>query len=78
MSLDVGLARRISASITFGVPQVEERERLWRGLVSPRVPPGGDVDFTELAARFALTGGHIRTWLSRPAERPAPTDPTPA
>lgn len=60
MSLDVGLARRISASITFGVPQVEERERLWRGLVSPRVPLAADVDFTELAARFALTGGHIK------------------
>jgi hypothetical protein len=60
MSLDEGLARRIGASIAFGVPGVEERERIWRSLVSPRVPLAGDVDFTELAADYPLCGGHIK------------------
>lgn len=60
VSLDEGLARRIGATIQFGVPGPSEREKIWRSLVSPRVPLAADVDFTELAARYALTGGHIK------------------
>jgi hypothetical protein len=59
-SLDEGLARRISTSINFGVPGPEERQKIWRSLISPRVPLAGDVDFTVLAARYALCGGHIK------------------
>jgi hypothetical protein len=60
MSLDEGLARRIGASIHFGVPGPADRERIWRSLVSPRVPLAAGVDFTDLAAAFPLCGGHIK------------------
>ncbi|TPW10693.1 MAG: hypothetical protein FD129_1843, partial [bacterium] len=59
-SLDEGLARRLGATIQFGIPGPAEREQIWRGLISPRVPLAGDVDFTGLAADFALCGGNIK------------------
>jgi hypothetical protein len=60
MSLDEGLARRISTSINFGIPGADERQKIWRSLISPRVPLAADVDFLELAARYPLCGGHIK------------------
>jgi hypothetical protein len=59
-SLDDGLARRLGASIAFGVPGAAERERIWKSLISARVPLAPDVDFTRLAADFALCGGNIK------------------
>ncbi|HEX7880053.1 MAG TPA: AAA family ATPase [Candidatus Eisenbacteria bacterium] len=59
-SLDDGLARRLGASISFGVPGASERERIWKSLVSARVPLAADVDFTRLAIDFALCGGNIK------------------
>jgi AAA+ superfamily predicted ATPase len=59
-SLDEGLARRIGSRIHFEVPGHVERETIWRSLISPRVPLAADVDFTALAARFPIAGGHIK------------------
>jgi hypothetical protein len=59
-SLDEGLARRISTTVTFDVPGPPEREEIWRRLISPRVPLSVDVDIPALAMRFQLTGGHIK------------------
>lgn len=60
ISLDEGLARRIGATVQFAIPGVAEREKIWRSLVSPRVPLAADVDFAELASRYPLAGGHIK------------------
>lgn len=59
-ALDDALARRLSLTIHFGVPGPVERARIWRALVSPRVPLAADVDFSALADRFPLCGGHIK------------------
>jgi len=59
-SLDEGLARRIGTTIIFGVPEPQEREKIWRGLISRKVPLDSDVDIAALAARFPLAGGHIK------------------
>lgn len=59
-SLDEGLARRLGATIQFGIPGPTQREHIWRGLISQRVPLAADVDFTELAANFPLCGGNIK------------------
>ncbi len=59
-SLDEGLARRIASTVVFGIPEASDRERIWRGLISRRVPLDADVDIPVLAERFALAGGHIK------------------
>jgi SpoVK/Ycf46/Vps4 family AAA+-type ATPase len=59
-TLDEGLARRIGSTVIFGVPGPPERERIWRSLISPRVPLVPDVDLALLAERYPLCGGHIK------------------
>jgi vesicle-fusing ATPase len=57
--LDEAFLRRLRFVIEFPLPGIEERKRIWRGML----PPGVDVselDLDFLAERFALAGGHIR------------------
>jgi hypothetical protein len=59
-NIDDAFLRRLDFVIDFPAPERDDRERLWRGLVPPEAPLGGDVDFALLARRFKLSGGAIR------------------
>jgi hypothetical protein len=61
------LRRRISVHVRFPVPDVEERERLWRQVLAARVPVAGELRLGELARRYAMSGGHIRNAALRAA-----------
>jgi hypothetical protein len=49
------------------VPEVDERQRLWRALLPAAAAVDADVDFAALAARFEMTGGYIRNAAIRAA-----------
>jgi SpoVK/Ycf46/Vps4 family AAA+-type ATPase len=57
--MDKALDRRIDIAVEFEMPDARMREMIFRKLVPKRAPLGEDVDFTELARRFELSGGGI-------------------
>jgi AAA+ superfamily predicted ATPase len=60
VTLDDGLARRVSATFNFGVPGPEERLRIWESLLPGGVPLAKDIDLEALARRFPMAGGNIK------------------
>jgi len=60
VALDDGLARRISATFSFGVPGPHERLRIWQALLPLGIPVAGEIDLDALAQRYPLAGGHIK------------------
>ena len=66
-ALGEALRRRIAVHIRFPVPEVEERERLWRQALAARAPLAGELRLSELARRYAMSGGHIRNAALRAA-----------
>lgn len=59
-NLDQAFARRMQITIEFPLPNVSDRERIWRKLLPDTVPQDEDVDLAYLARQFALTGGNIK------------------
>jgi len=57
--MDKALDRRIDIAVEFDMPNAEHRERIFRKLVPKKAPLADDVDFAELARRFAFSGGSI-------------------
>jgi SpoVK/Ycf46/Vps4 family AAA+-type ATPase len=59
-SIDPALRRRLACHIAFWPPDVEERELLWRRMLTARAPTG-EIDYVRLAEKFAeMTGANIR------------------
>ena len=58
--LDEAFLRRLRFLIDFPLPGVEERLRIWKGVVPDGVDAAA-LDFPFLAQRFSLAGGHIRS-----------------
>jgi SpoVK/Ycf46/Vps4 family AAA+-type ATPase len=67
-SLDPAFERRIRTHILFGLPGVEERERIWRSQLHQRTPLAEDVDFRALAAEFPRSGGDIKNAVLKAAQ----------
>jgi SpoVK/Ycf46/Vps4 family AAA+-type ATPase len=67
-SLDPAFERRIRTHILFGLPGVEERERIWRSQLHPRTPLAEDVDFHALAEEFPRSGGDIKNAVLKAAQ----------
>jgi hypothetical protein len=65
-AIDEAFRRRLSLWIRFPLPEVEERERLWRAVV-PESAASPDLDFRRLAERFVMSGGYIRNAVVRAA-----------
>ena len=59
--LDPALERRLAARLAFELPGADDRQLLWLKHLPPRAPRAADVDLRSLAARFSLSGSHIRT-----------------
>lgn len=59
-NLDDAFMRRLDVVVEFNEPGVHERERLWRAHLPSLAPVAPDVDVTQLAALYPITGGVIR------------------
>jgi SpoVK/Ycf46/Vps4 family AAA+-type ATPase len=66
-SIDQAFKRRIHYHIVIPFPDPPARERIWRGIMSPRAPLASDVDFPKLGKTFDLSGGHIKNAVMRAA-----------
>ena len=76
-NMDPAFERRIRTHILFEMPNVEERERIWRVQLHPRKTPlADDVDFRALAERYPRSGGDIKNAVLKAAQM-ATTEPGP-
>jgi SpoVK/Ycf46/Vps4 family AAA+-type ATPase len=76
-NFDPAFERRIRTRVLFEMPGPAEREQIWRVQLHPtRTPLARDVDFTELARRYEVSGGDIRNAVLKAAlaaaARPGP------
>jgi SpoVK/Ycf46/Vps4 family AAA+-type ATPase len=68
-NIDPAFERRIRTHILFEMPNVEERERIWRVQIhSRKTPLADDVDFGALAATYARSGGDIKNAVLKAAQ----------
>jgi SpoVK/Ycf46/Vps4 family AAA+-type ATPase len=56
-NIDEAFARRFQSLINFPMPDAEQRQTLWRGMLRERFAP--DVDLKALAQKYELSGGAI-------------------
>jgi SpoVK/Ycf46/Vps4 family AAA+-type ATPase len=76
-NIDPAFERRIRTHILFEMPNVEERERIWRvQLHARKTPLADDVDFRALAEAFPRSGGDIKNAVLKAAQI-ATTEPGP-
>jgi SpoVK/Ycf46/Vps4 family AAA+-type ATPase len=66
-ALAPALDRLPAMRLGFPVPDEALRAQLWSAHISPQVPTAGRLDVTDLARRFALSGGDIRRSALRAA-----------
>lgn len=59
-NMDDAFTRRMHHIVEFPFPDVDLRERIWKGLVPAAAPLADDVNFGFLARQFELSGGNIR------------------
>jgi hypothetical protein len=59
-NIDEAFSRRMHFVVEFPLPDLESRERLWRGMFPAEAPRAASVDFAFLARQFPLAGGDIR------------------
>jgi SpoVK/Ycf46/Vps4 family AAA+-type ATPase len=68
-NIDPAFERRIRTHILFTMPDVEERERIWRvQLHARKTPLADDVDFRALAERYPRSGGDIKNAVLKAAQ----------
>lgn len=66
-AIDPAFRRRLTVLAQFPFPDEDERARLWRAHLPASVPGAADVDLSELARRYQLSGGYIRNAALRAA-----------
>jgi SpoVK/Ycf46/Vps4 family AAA+-type ATPase len=67
-NFDPAFERRIRTHVLFDMPGVEERSCIWELQIHPKKTPlGPDVDFRELAKRYAMSGGDIKNAVIKAA-----------
>jgi hypothetical protein len=60
-NLDDAFVRRLDLAVHFPFPAASERRRIWEGIWPAATPVSSAVDFAELAERFSLSGGSIKS-----------------
>ncbi|MBR9990566.1 MAG: ATP-binding protein [Gemmatimonadetes bacterium] len=73
-NFDPAFERRIRTHVLFELPDVDEREQIWRVQLHERTPLADDVDFRDLAERYAVSGGDIRNAVLKAALAAAAVD----
>jgi SpoVK/Ycf46/Vps4 family AAA+-type ATPase len=72
VNFDPAFERRVRTHVLFEMPGVTERERIWMVQMHPqRTPLAADVNFPELAERFAVSGGDIKNAVLKAASAAA-------
>ncbi len=67
-NFDPAFERRIRTHVLFEMPGVDEREQIWRVQLHPTLTPlADDVNFRELAEKYAVSGGDIRNAVLKAA-----------
>ena len=66
-AIDDAFRRRFAVHIRFPMPDIEERKKLWRAMIPDRAPVAEDLPLDDLAAKYAMSGGHIRNAVLRAA-----------
>ncbi len=66
-SIDEAFERRLRFKLTFPMPDVGERERLWRSMPPSEANLSNDVDWRALAEDFDMSGGLIKNAVLRGA-----------
>ena len=67
-NFDPAFERRIRTHVLFEMPGVDEREQIWRVQMHPTLTPlADDVNFRELAQKYAVSGGDIRNAVLKAA-----------
>jgi SpoVK/Ycf46/Vps4 family AAA+-type ATPase len=68
-NIDPAFERRIRTHILFDMPNLEERERIWRvQLHARKTPLAEDVDFAALAEAYPRSGGDIKNAVLKAAQ----------
>lgn len=73
-NFDPAFERRIRTHVLFELPDLEEREQIWRVQLHERTPLADDVDFRSLAVRYEVSGGDIRNAVLKAALAAAAED----
>jgi SpoVK/Ycf46/Vps4 family AAA+-type ATPase len=67
-NFDPAFERRIRTHVLFEMPGVEERAQIWQLQIHPKKTPlAPDVDFRQLAERYAVSGGDIKNAVLKAA-----------
>ena len=67
-NFDPAFERRIRTHVLFDMPGLEERVQIWQLQIHPtKTPLASDVDFRQLAERYAVSGGDIKNAVIRAA-----------
>jgi SpoVK/Ycf46/Vps4 family AAA+-type ATPase len=68
VNFDPAFERRIRTHVRFEMPGLEEREQIWRVQFHPlKTPLDADVNFRDLAERYAVSGGDIKNAVLKAA-----------
>ncbi len=59
-NIDEAFTRRLDFLVDFPFPDTEYRAHIWRAHFPDEAPMGQDVDVSDLAQRYRLSGGNIR------------------
>ena len=73
-SIDEAFFRRFRFVLEFKLPDAEAREKIWKSTCPDQCPISKDVDFGELARRYAMSGGGVKNSLLRAATTAALRD----
>ena len=70
-NLDTAFSRRFHLKLELPIPGAAEREQLWRLHLPGSIPGVDDINFTELAKTYELTGGQIQIIVQNAATEAA-------
>jgi SpoVK/Ycf46/Vps4 family AAA+-type ATPase len=71
-NFDPAFERRIRTHVLFEMPGPEDRAQIWQLQIHPKKTPlASDVDFKELAERYAVSGGDIKNAVLKAASAAA-------
>src|SRR2546422_6709594 len=67
-NFDPAFERRIRTHVLFEMPRVEQRAQIWQLQIHPKKTPlASDVDFRQLAERYAVSGADIKNAVLKAA-----------